>query len=139
VTRHDLTFAVNKASQFMASPTDSHWQLIKWILRYVRGTIDHDLQFTTSSDLSLHAYCDVDWAGYPDDRRSTIGFAIYLGNNLISWLAKKQSTVSRSSTEAEYRSMVVTTTEISWINFFFCQNCICYLTKHQLSGVTTLV
>jgi Reverse transcriptase (RNA-dependent DNA polymerase) len=116
ITRPDLTFAVNKASQFMANPTDAHWQLVKRILRYVKGTLSHGLHFTSATDLALHAYYDVDWAGCLDDRRSTTGFAIFLGPNLISWSAKKQSIVSRSSTEAEYRSLAVTSSEILWIN-----------------------
>jgi Reverse transcriptase (RNA-dependent DNA polymerase) len=68
ITRPDLTFAVNKASQFMANPTDTHWQLVKRILRYVKGTLSHGLHFTSATNLALHAYCDVDWAGCPDDR-----------------------------------------------------------------------
>ncbi|KAJ4768699.1 hypothetical protein LUZ62_079074 [Rhynchospora pubera] len=116
ITRPEITFAVNKACQFMSDPTDKHWQLVKRILRYIQGTLNHGLVLKPSPDLSLHAYCDADWAGCPDDRRSTTGFAIYLGSNLISWSAKKQSTVSRSSTEAEYRSLAVTTQEIMWLN-----------------------
>ncbi|KAJ1695606.1 hypothetical protein LUZ63_012304 [Rhynchospora breviuscula] len=117
ITRPDLTFAVNKVSQFMASPTDIHWQLVKRIMRYIRGTLTHGLHFKASANLALHAYCDADWAGCPDDRRSTTGFAVFLGPNLISWSSKKQATVSRSSTEAEYRSLAVTTSEICWLTY----------------------
>jgi Reverse transcriptase (RNA-dependent DNA polymerase)/gag-polypeptide of LTR copia-type/GAG-pre-integrase domain len=115
ITRPDLTFAVNKASQFMHEPTEAHWQMVKRILRYVKGTLSHGLLFKSAPNLSLHAYCDADWAGCPDDRRSTTGFAVYLGPNLISWSSKKQPTVSRSSTEAEYRSLAVTTSELIWV------------------------
>jgi Reverse transcriptase (RNA-dependent DNA polymerase) len=116
VTRPDLTFAVNKASQFMSEPTDEHWQMVKRILRYIKGTLSHGLTFQSCSNLALHAYSDADWAGCPDDRRSTTGFAVYLGSNLISWSSKKQPTVSRSSTEAEYRSLAVTAAELTWIS-----------------------
>jgi hypothetical protein len=115
VTRPDLTFAVNKASQFMADPSDEHWQMVKRILRYLQGTLTHGLTFKPSSNLALHAYYDADWAGCPDDRRSTTGFAVFLGPNLISWSSKKQPIVSRSSTEAEYRSLAVTASELLWI------------------------
>jgi hypothetical protein len=67
------------------------------------------------SPSSLHAYSDVDWAGSIDDHRTTSGFYIFLGNNLISWSAKKQNTVSRSSTEAKYRSLAVTCAEFLWL------------------------
>jgi Reverse transcriptase (RNA-dependent DNA polymerase)/gag-polypeptide of LTR copia-type/GAG-pre-integrase domain len=116
ITRPDLAFAVNKASQYMSEPRDTHWQFVKRILRYLKGTLFHGLNIQKASHLSLHAYCDADWAGCPDDRRSTTGFAIYLGPNLVSWSAKKQPTVARSSTEAEYRSLAVTASELTWIS-----------------------
>ncbi|KAJ1704569.1 hypothetical protein LUZ63_004348 [Rhynchospora breviuscula] len=114
ITRPDIQFAVNKASQFMCQPTETHWQLVKRILRYLKGTLSHGMLIRPSS-LTVNAYCDADWAGCPDDRRSTTGFAVYMGENLISWSSKKQSTVSRSSTEAEYRSMATTAAELTWL------------------------
>jgi Reverse transcriptase (RNA-dependent DNA polymerase) len=112
LTRPDISFSVNKISQFMHNPTDDHWSAVKRILRYVAGTLQYGIQLFKDSNLQIHAYSDADWAGSIDDRRSTSGFCIYLGKNIISWQAKKQATVSRSSTEAEYRSLASACTEI---------------------------
>lgn len=94
-----------------------HWSAVKRILRYIRGFIHHGLTIYSNSSPSLHAYSDADWEGSLDDRRSTSIFCIYLGQNLISCSAKKQLTVSHSNTEAKYRSLAVTCTEILWLQF----------------------
>ncbi|KAJ4817812.1 hypothetical protein LUZ62_030378 [Rhynchospora pubera] len=117
LTRPDISFAVNKVSQFMQNPTINHWTAVKRILRFLCGTIQHGLQLQPGSPLDINAYCDADWAGCPVDRRSTTGFCIYLGKNLVSWSAKKQPTVSRSSTEAEYRALAVTCAELLWLRY----------------------
>lgn len=105
LTRLEIAYAVSKVSQFLHAPTDHHWLAVKRILRYLKGTSTHGLLIRKSSDFSLHDYSDADWAGCPDDRRSTSGYCVFPGNNLISWSSKKQHTVARSSTEAEYRSL----------------------------------
>jgi histone deacetylase 1/2 len=82
----------------------------------VQHTVDVGLTFTRSRSTLVSAFSDANWAGSEDDRKSTGGFAIFLGPNLISWSAKKQATVSRSSTEAEYKSVANATAEVIWIH-----------------------
>jgi hypothetical protein len=76
------------------------WTIVKCILRYIKGTLQVGLTFKCSSSQLLSAVSDADWASYPDDRKTTEGFVIFFGHNLISWSAKKQPTMSRSSTDA---------------------------------------
>jgi hypothetical protein len=113
-TRPDLSFAVHQVCQFMNAPTDIHLTAAKRILRYVRGTLDHGL-FCTPGPITLSAFTDADWAGDPDDRRSTSGLVVFLGHNPVTWSAKKQLTVSRSSTEAEYRALASASVELCWL------------------------
>ncbi|KAJ0726566.1 putative RNA-directed DNA polymerase [Helianthus annuus] len=131
LSRPDLAFAVNKVCQFMQAPTTNHWSAVKRILRYLQGTINHGLLLRHDSGSLLHAYTDAqltafsdaDWAGCPDDRRSTGGFAIYLGRNLVSWAARKQKTVSRSSTESEYKALADTVAELTWLETLLRELC----------------
>lgn len=115
ITRPDIAYSVNKVSQFMHKPLLSHWQCVKRILRYLRGTSTMGLFLQRCSHPKLSAMCDADWAADPTDRRSTSGFCVYYGSNLISWTSKKQAVVSRSSTEAEYRALALVVAEISWL------------------------
>jgi hypothetical protein len=99
----------------MHDPRESHLQLVKRILRYVKGTSHFGLHIHTKSGRELTAYSDADWAGRPDTRKSTSGFGVFLGNNLVSWSSKRQSTVSRSSAEAEYRAVANCVAESVWL------------------------
>ena len=88
----------------MANPTSNHLQVAKRILRYLQGTVHQGLSFTLGP-LVLSAYSDANWAGDPLDRKSISGIVVFLGHSPITWSAKKQPTVSHSSTEAEYRAL----------------------------------
>ena len=113
ITRPDISFAVNKLSQFLHSPKSTHWEACKRLLRYLKGSVNHGLHFQASNKLVFHGFADLDWASNPDDRRSTSGYCIFLGPNLISWSSRKQHVVARSSTEAEYRALAHITVELS--------------------------
>lgn len=114
-TRLDIAWAVNKICQYMHAPLDTHWKAAKRILRYLKGTSSAGVTLFRESDGNVVGFSDADWASSLDDRWSTSSFCIFLGKNLISWSAKKQSTASRSSTEAEYRNVASATAEIKWI------------------------
>ena len=115
LTRLDINFAVNKVCQFMTNPTDLHWSAVKRILRYLKHTSHHSLLLHKDSNFTIQAFSDADWASSPDDRRSTSGYCLFLGRNLISWSSRKQQTVSRSSTESEYRAIAHASAELVWL------------------------
>lgn len=115
-TRPDLSFAVNKLSQFMHCPTSEHWNAVKRLLRYLAGTPDHGIMLRRGTSNALHAFSDADWAGDADDYMSTNGYLVYLGKHPVSWSSKKQKTIARSSTEAEYRSVANASSELKWIS-----------------------
>ena len=99
----------------MHDPWVEHMTALYCILRFVKGTLDHGLQLYKSSISSLLSYTDTDWGGCPDTRRYTSGYCVFLGDNLISWSAKHQPTVSKSSAEAEYRGVANVVSETCWL------------------------
>jgi hypothetical protein len=100
----------------MHAPTTSHAALIKSVLRYLKGTTSLGLHLHGTTSPAITAYTDADWAGYPDTCRSTSGFAIFLRDWLVSWSSKRQTTVSRSNAEAEYRGVANAVSECTWLH-----------------------
>ncbi|XP_059636032.1 uncharacterized mitochondrial protein AtMg00810-like [Cornus florida] len=113
----DIIHAVNRVCQNFNSPTLVHLKAVKQILRYFKGTQHYGVSYLAKSPISFYGFCDAGWAGCPTTRRSTTEFCTFLGANCISWCSKKQPTVARSSSEAEYQSMASTTAEITWLTF----------------------
>ncbi|GKC64760.1 ribonuclease H-like domain-containing protein [Tanacetum coccineum] len=114
-TRPDISYAVQQVYLYMHDPREPHFSALKRILRYVCCTLDYGLQLFSSSTTNLVAYSDVDWAGCPTTRRSTSGYCVFLGNNLLSWSAKRQPTLSRSSAEAEYHGVANAIAKTCWL------------------------
>ena len=115
LTRPDLAYAVQQVCLFMHDPREPHMALVKRILRYVKGTLTSGLHIGAGPIDTLTAYTDADWAGCPDSRRSTSGYCVFLGDTLVSWSSKRQTTMSRSSAEAEYRAVAHAVAECCWL------------------------
>ncbi|KAH9687107.1 retrovirus-related pol polyprotein from transposon RE1 [Citrus sinensis] len=113
-TRPDISFAVNKLSQFMHSPSVLHWQAVKRVLRYLKSTTSYGLFLKRNSPCLLHAYSDADWGG-DESMYSTSAYMLYLGGNPISWRSNKQKSVARSTTEAEYLAVANAASEVRWV------------------------
>ncbi|KAL0312687.1 UNVERIFIED_CONTAM: Retrovirus-related Pol polyprotein from transposon RE1 [Sesamum radiatum] len=112
-TRPDVSFGAQQLSQFVHKPCQSHMNAAVHLVRYLKGNPNQGLFFPASNSLTLVA----DWAGCVDSRRSLTGFCIFLGSALVSWKTKKQTTVARSTAEAEYRSLGTTVCELQWISY----------------------
>nr|KYP44790.1 hypothetical protein KK1_033709 [Cajanus cajan] len=115
ITRPGIAYTINKLSQLMHRPLKVHWKATKRLLRYLKGTSQHGLHYKKSTDIDIFSYCDSDWASDQEDMRSTSGNCVYLGFNIVSWMAKKQRVVSRSSIEAEFKSLASLVAEIQFI------------------------
>ena len=108
LTRPDISYAVGVMSRYMQNPKKPHLEAVRRILRHVKGTIDYGLLYKKGEDYKLVGYCDADYVGDHDTRRSTTGYVFMLGSRAISWCSKRQPTVSLSTTEAEYRAAAMT-------------------------------
>lgn len=91
LTRPDLVFAINKLSQFVADPCDHHMQVLHRVLRYIKGSVEKGLLFSSSSSFELSTFANADWGTFKDSRQLVTGFCTFLGDSILSWRSKKQN------------------------------------------------
>ncbi|XP_048498244.1 uncharacterized mitochondrial protein AtMg00810-like [Beta vulgaris subsp. vulgaris] len=115
LSRPDIAYVVSAISRFMQKPMKRHLEAVRRILRYVKGTIYYGILYRNDKEFEVVGYCDADYAGDLDTRRSTTGYVFNLGSGAVSWCSKRQPTVSLSSTEAEYRVAAMETQECVWL------------------------
>lgn len=143
-SRPDLSHSVSQCASFANNPGEQHWRAIKQIIRYLALTKNYALVFdgnktyfnalqqsytssplsaatsatsaapTSFTPLTISAYCDADWAGCVDTRRSTTGWLVFIGNSIVDWSSKKQQRVSLSSCEAEYVALASAAQATIW-------------------------
>lgn len=114
ITRPDINYAVNLLSRYSTNPGKGHWQAVKRIFRYLKGTSLLGITYGKVIH-DVVGFCDADWAGDLDKRKSTTGYIFIMNGGAISWSTKKQPTVALSTTEAEYMSVVAATQEAIWL------------------------
>ncbi|XP_039143995.1 secreted RxLR effector protein 161-like [Dioscorea cayenensis subsp. rotundata] len=103
-SRPDICFSVGVCARYQALLNQSHLTAVKRIIRYISGTVEFGIWYSSDSNMHLAGYSDADWVSNIDDQKSTSGGCFYLGNNLVTWYRKKQSPISLSTVEAEYHS-----------------------------------
>ncbi|XP_065629150.1 uncharacterized mitochondrial protein AtMg00810-like [Quercus suber] len=105
-SRLDISYSVGVCARYQANPKESHMTALKRIIKYVKTTAEFGVWYSKDTNSVLAGYSDADWAGNADDRKSTSGGCFYVGNNLVSWMRKKQNSISLSTAEAEYIAAV---------------------------------
>ncbi|KAG3049690.1 hypothetical protein PI125_g26544 [Phytophthora idaei] len=120
-TRPDIAYAVGYVSRFMENPQDEHWVAVKRIFRYLQGTETHGICFKPGDNIDFRGYSDANWAGDLADRKSTSGYTFMLMGAPVSWGSKKQSSVSLSTSEAEYIALSLAIQEGKWIHRLLCE------------------
>ena len=117
-SRPDLAHAVGVVSRFMGNPGRKHWEAVKWIFRYVKGTLDFGLTFTKNTEFKVVGYTDADYATDLDRRRSVTGYVFQVGGNTVSWRSGLQHIVALSTTESEYMALTEGFKEALWLKRF---------------------
>ena len=116
VTRLDIAHPVSVVSQYMSSPTIDHREVVKQILCYLKGASGHGILYSNHGHNRIECFTYADWVGSKEDRRFTSGYYVFVRGNLVSWKSKKQSVVSRSSAQSEYKAVTQFVCEIMWIS-----------------------
>ncbi|KAL4123438.1 hypothetical protein QTP88_015616 [Uroleucon formosanum] len=115
ITRPDITFAVNLVSRYLEKPLTIHWNAVKRIFKYLKGTFNYGLIYDSSLTPKLRGYSDADYAGDTTTRRSTSGFIFMMGDGIVAWCSQRQKSVVLSTTEAEYIALSQLIQELTWL------------------------
>jgi hypothetical protein len=114
-SRPNVKQVVGMVARFQTAPKERHVQTVKRIFRYLKGPIDLGLWYPSKDSFTLKAYSNVDWAGSVDEKKITSGGALFLGESLVAWIRKNQSSISLSITEAEYIGVAECCTQVEWM------------------------
>ena len=114
-SRPNIMLAVGLVARYQATPKQNHLLGVKIIFRYLQGTAQYGLWYPKGKSFTLKTYTDADWASCVDDRKSTSGGAFYLGRSLVAWPSKKQTSITLSTTEAEYIAATTCCTQVMWM------------------------
>ena len=124
-SKPDISYSVGVCARYQANPKESHMTVLKRIIKYVRTTAKFGVWYSKNTSDILAGYSDADWVGNADDRKSTSGGCFYVGNNLVSWMSKKQNSISLSTAEAEYIATSSCCTQLLWMQKFLHDYGIC--------------
>ena len=116
-TRPDLSFVVGLVARYMQTPHESHWKAAKRILRYVRGTVQFGIHYSSGGTPLLVGFTYSNWLGDPDDRKSIEGYVFNLGSRLVTWACNKQQAIALSSKKEEYRATMNPFQQVLWIRY----------------------
>jgi hypothetical protein len=114
-SRLDIMHVVGMVGRYQFAPKQSHLQFVKRIFRYLKETMTYGLWYPRNQNFQLTTYSDADWANCVDERKSTSGGAFFLGDSLVAWLSKNQSSISLSTAEAEYIVVATCCTQVLWM------------------------
>ena len=131
--RPDITYIVSNLARFSSKPTTDHWNAVKRVMRYLRGTTKLGIHYSSGCSNKLIGYSDADWGGDVNDRKSTSGYIFKLNGGAVSWRSKKQSCVASSTAEAEYIALLTAVQESPWLNQLISE-----LTTSQNQQITIL-
>ena len=123
--RLDISYSVGVCARYQANPKESHMISLKRIIKYIKTTANFGVWYSKDTNDVLAGYSDVDWAGNADDRKSTSRGCFYVGNNLVSWMSKKQNSISLSIVEVDYIAAGSCCTQLLWMQKLFHDYGIC--------------
>ena len=114
-TSPNICFSINILSQYMVNPKHIHLIGEKHVMRYLKGTLDYELGYTSDNEISLHGFTDSDWEGSDKERKSTSGGYFSLGSGMISWFSRKHTSIALSIAKAKYIVACSSYSEAVWI------------------------